>query len=38
VITSAELETILLKAGGAVLGIIVFWWVRRILLGRRKSH
>ena len=31
--TGSELETILLKAGGAVLALIVFWWIRIILLG-----
>jgi len=32
-ITSAEIELLALKAGGAVLGLIVFWWVRIIIRG-----
>jgi len=32
-ITSVEIETLALKAGGAVLGLIVFWWIRKIVLG-----
>lgn len=34
-ITAAELEVILLKAGGAVLGLIVFWWVYKIVRGKK---
>lgn len=36
-ITSIELEVILLKAGGAVLGLITFWWIYKILRGRSVS-
>lgn len=32
--TGSEFETILLKAGGAVLALIVFWWIRRMILGK----
>lgn len=32
--TGSELETILLKAGGAVIGMIAFWWIRRMVLGK----
>lgn len=34
-VSAAELELILLKAGGAVLGLIVFWWVYKIVRGKR---
>lgn len=34
-ITSAELELLALKAGGAVLGLIVFYWVRLIIRGKK---
>lgn len=34
-ITASELEIILLKAGGAVLGLIIFWWVYKIIRGKR---
>lgn len=35
-ITSDELTTLALKAGGAVLGLIVFYLVRLMILGRRS--
>lgn len=34
-ITAAELELILLKAGGAVLGLIVFYLLRGMIRGRK---
>jgi len=34
-ITAGELEIILLKAGGAVLGLIIFWWTYKIIRGKR---
>lgn len=33
-ITSAELEVLLLKAGGAALGTLLFIWIYRIVRGR----
>jgi hypothetical protein len=33
-ISESELVSIGLRAGGAVLGIIVFYWVRCIILGK----
>lgn len=35
-ITIDQLETLLLKAGGAVLGIIIFAWVYAIVRGKNK--
>ena len=32
--TDMELQVIALKAGGAVLGLIVFYWTRGIVLGK----
>lgn len=32
--TAVELSDILLKAGGCVIGLIIFYWVRGILLGK----
>ena len=32
--TASEFETIALKAGGAVLALIIFVWVRKIVRGR----
>lgn len=32
--TADELEIIVAKIGGGVLGIIVFWWVYKIIRGR----
>lgn len=34
--TADEFQVIALKAGGAVLGLIIFWWTRKILLGYKK--
>lgn len=34
-ITSSELELIAVKAGGAVLGLIVFWWTYKITRGKK---
>lgn len=31
--TQMELQIILLKAGGAVLGMVVFYWTRKIIRG-----
>jgi len=30
-----ELEVLLLKAGGAVLGLIVFYWTYKIVRGKK---
>lgn len=30
-----QIEQIAIKAGGAVLAIIIFYWTRKIILGRR---
>lgn len=35
-ITSEELKTLALQAGGAVLGLIVFYLVRLIVLGKKR--
>jgi hypothetical protein len=35
-ITNEELRLLFLQAGGAVLGLIVFYWTRLIVLGRKK--
>lgn len=35
-VTEEELISIGLRAGGAVLGILVFWWTRAIILGLKK--
>jgi hypothetical protein len=32
--TGSEFETILLKGGGAIIAMIAFWWIRRIILGK----
>jgi len=34
-ITSQELEILALKAGGAVLGLLVFYWTRLIIRGKK---
>jgi len=34
--TANEFEIISLKAGGAVLGLIVFYLVRLMILGRKR--
>ena len=31
-----ELENLALKAGGAVLGLIVFFMIRNMILGRKR--
>jgi len=35
--TASEFELIALKAGGAVLGLIIFYWVRLMILGIKKK-
>lgn len=35
-ITIEELEILALKAGGAVLGLIAFYLIRKIILGRNN--
>jgi hypothetical protein len=32
--TSVELAVIGLKAGGCLLGLIIFWWTRKMILGK----
>ena len=34
--TIEELEVLMLKAGGAVLGLIVFYWVRLMVRGFKR--
>lgn len=35
-ISEPELKVLLLKAGGAILSLIVLWWTRRIIRGSYK--
>lgn len=35
-ITETGLEELLIKAGGAVLGLIIFAWIRKIVLRKER--
>jgi len=36
--TALEFEVICLKFGGAVLGLIAFWWIRTMVLGLKSDR